>query len=185
LPIVQYDKYAGYLFAGSNVRSIAVDGANRKWVGTDEGLWLLSPDASQIVYKFTVDNSPLPSNLISKISIDKVTGDVYIGTDQGLVVYRSTATEGGAANENVLAFPNPVPSGYSGTIAITGLVTNADVRITDISGQLVYRTTALGGQAIWNGKDYTGHTPQSGVYLVFASSSDGTQTYAGKIIFMH
>jgi hypothetical protein len=185
IPIVQYDKYAGYLFAGQNVRSIAVDGANRKWVGTDDGVWLLSSDAGKIVYRFTVDNSPLPSNHIEKISIDPATGQVYIGTDQGLVSYRSTATEGGTANESVLTFPNPVPSGYTGTIAIKGLAANADIRITDIAGQLVYKTKAFGGQAVWSGLDYTGHRPQSGVYLIFVSSADGTATYTGKMVFLN
>ncbi len=187
IPIVQYDKYAGYLFSGENVRTIAVDGANRKWIGTDNGVWLLSPDAgnSSIIYRFTADNSPLPSNHIQKITIDGVTGDVYIGTEAGLVSYRSTATEGTEAASNVVTFPNPVPSGYKGTIGIKGLPANSDVRITDINGQLVYRTTALGGQAVWNGIDYKGHRPQSGVYLIFASNSDGTQVYAGKMIFMN
>ena len=184
IPIVQYDQFAGYLFAGNNVRTIAVDGANRKWVGTDEGVWLLSSDAGKIIYRFTQDNSPLPSNNIQKIAIDNVTGDVYIGTAQGLVSFRSTATDGGTSNQNVLAFPNPVKSGYTGTIAIKGLVDNADVRITDIDGELVYRTKALGGQAVWSGNDYTGHRPQSGVYLVFVTSGDGSQTYTGKIVFM-
>ena len=184
LPIVQYGQNPGYLFAGYNITSIAVDGANRKWVGTDDGLWLLSPDASQIIYAFTKDNSPLPSNVIMKITIDKITGDVYIGTDQGLVSYRGAATDGGSSYQDVLAFPNPVPSGYTGTIAIKGLIENADVRITDITGQLVYRTTALGGQAIWNGMDYTGHRPQSGVYLIFISNNDGRQSYMGKIVFI-
>ena len=187
IPIVQYDKYAGYLFSGETVQTIAVDGANRKWIGTNNGVWLLSPDAgnSKIIYRFTTDNSPLPSNTIRKIAVDKVTGDVYIGTDKGLVSYRSTATEGSAANNNVLTFPNPVPSDYRGTIAIKGLTENADVRITDINGQLVYRTTALGGQAVWNGFDYKGHRPQSGVYLIFASNTDGSQTYSGKMVFMN
>ncbi len=184
IPIVQYDQYAGYLFAGSVVRTIAVDGGNRKWIGTDEGVWLLSPDAAKIVYRFTVDNSPLPSNNIQSIAVDNVTGDVYIGTQMGLVTFHGTATNGGTSNQNVLVFPNPVKSGYTGTIAIKGLVANADVRITDINGQLVYRTTANGGMAVWNGVDYQGHRPQSGVYLVFASSSDGSQTYSGKIVFM-
>ncbi len=184
IPIVQYDQYAGYLFAGNSVRSIAVDGANRKWVGTDDGVWLLSPDASQIIYRFTIDNSPLPSNHIEKITVDPATGEVYIGTDQGLVSYRSTATDGNSSTSNVLVFPDPVPSGYTGTIAIKGLPADADVRITDISGQLVFRTKALGGQAVWNGTDYKGHRPQSGVYLVFASSSDGSQVYTGKMVFL-
>ncbi|MES2701495.1 MAG: two-component regulator propeller domain-containing protein [Bacteroidota bacterium] len=183
-PIVQYDQFAGYLFEGNSVRSIAVDGANRKWVGTDDGVWLLSADAGKIVYRFTVDNSPLPSNKVQKISVDEVTGDVYIGTDRGLVSYRSTATEGGTTNNAVTTFPNPVPAGYTGTIAIKGLVANADVRITDIDGHMVYRTKALGGQAIWSGVDYTGHRPQSGVYLIFVSNNDGTETYSGKMVFL-
>ncbi|PQJ11015.1 hypothetical protein CJD36_013685 [Flavipsychrobacter stenotrophus] len=187
IPIVQYDKYAGYLFAGESIQTIAVDGANRKWIGTTNGVWLLSPDAgnSSIIYRFTVDNSPLPSNKIRKITVDKVTGDVYIGTDAGLMCYRSTATEGSESNSNVITYPNPVPSGFKGTIAIKGLTENADVRITDINGQLVYRTVALGGQAVWNGMDYKGHRPQSGVYLIFATNADGSQTYAGKMIFMN
>jgi hypothetical protein len=184
IPIVQYDQFAGYLFAGNNVTTIAVDGANRKWVGTDDGVWLLSSDAQKIIYRFTRENSPLPSNLIQKISIDKITGDVYIGTEQGTVGYRSTATEGGPEAKNVLIFPNPVPKGFSGTIAIKGIAENSDVRITDINDQLVFKTKALGGQAVWNGKDYKGHRPQSGVYIVFASTADGTQTYAGKIVFI-
>ncbi len=184
IPIVQYDQYAGYLFAGENVHAMAVDGGNRKWVGTDNGIWLLSPDASKIIFHFTVDNSALPANVIQKITIDPITGDVYIGTSFGLVSYHGTAIEGGTTNSNVVSYPNPVPSGYSGTIAIKGLVANADVRITDITGQLVYRTTALGGQAVWNGKDYTGHRPQSGVYLIFVTNTDGSQTYAGKMVFI-
>lgn len=184
IPVVQYDDYAGYLFAANNVRAIAVDGANRKWVGTDDGVWLLSPDAGSIISRFTTDNSPLPSNRIQNIAVDDVTGEVYIGTEQGLVSYRGTATDGGTSNTNVVSFPNPVPAGYTGTIAIKGLVTDADVRITDISGQLVYRTKALGGQAIWNGLDYTGHKPQSGVYMIFASDKEGNETYTGKLVFL-
>ncbi|MBA3828731.1 MAG: T9SS type A sorting domain-containing protein [Taibaiella sp.] len=184
IPVVQYDQYAGHLFATEIVRSIAVDGANRKWVGTDNGVWLLTPDAGKIVSQFNVSNSPLPSNHIQKIAIDPVTGDVYIGTDEGLITYHGTATDGGTSNSNVVTYPNPVPSGYAGTIAIKGLVANGNVRITDISGQLIYKTTALGGQAIWNGRDYTGHRPQSGVYMIFVSSADGSQTYAGKMVFL-
>lgn len=182
--IVQYDEFAGYLFANEIVKALAVDGANRKWVGTNNGVWLLSPEGDKIIYRFTAANSPLPSNSIQKIAIDPITGDVYISTDDGLVSYRSTAVEGGEKNEHVVSFPNPVPSGYKGSIAIKGLVENADVRITDVSGQLVYRTKAFGGQAVWNGTDYTGRRPQSGVYLIFITNKDGSQTHVGKMVFM-
>jgi ligand-binding sensor domain-containing protein len=182
--VVQYDKFAGELFAGENVKTIAVDGANRKWVGTTNGVWLISEDANKIMSRFTMDNSPLPSNIIQVIKVDPVTGDVYFGTDKGLVSYRGTAVDGGETNTDVLIFPNPVTHDYSGPIAIRGLVENADVRITDISGQLIYRGKALGGQAIWNGTDYTGRRPQTGVFLVFASNNLGTEKYVGKLVFV-
>jgi len=182
--IVQYDQFPGQLFVGENVKTIAVDGANRKWVGTNNGVWLISEDGTKIISRFTVDNSPLPSNLIQVIKVDPVTGTVYIGTANGLISYRGTSTEGGTSNKQVKVFPNPVRSGYTGTIAISGLVENADVRITDISGQLIYRTKALGGQAIWSGLDYTGRRPQSGVFLIFVTNIDGTETYTGKMVFI-
>ncbi len=182
--IVQYDQFAGYLFAGESVRAMAVDGGNRKWIGTTNGVWLLSPDAGKIVHRFTVDNSPLPSNVIQQIAVDGVTGDVYIGTDQGLISYRGEATEGAPSAGALQVFPNPVQAGYSGSIAIRGLTTDADVRITDVAGQLVYRGKSTGGQLVWNGLDYTGGKPASGVYLIFATNRDGSQTSTGKVVLM-
>jgi hypothetical protein len=183
--IVQYDQFAGYLFSNETVQAMAVDGANRKWIGTNNGVWLLSPDASKIISRFTVDNSPLPSNVIQSIAVDDVTGDVYFGTPDGLVSYRGTATEGSETAGSIKTFPSPVPSGYAGAITMNGFTTDADVRITDIAGQLVYRAKATGGQLVWNGLDYTGHRPQSGVLLIFATNKDGSQTATGKMMFMH
>jgi ligand-binding sensor domain-containing protein len=184
LRVVQYDQFPGNLFQNEAVKTIAVDGGNRKWIGTNNGVWLISPEGDKILERFNAENSPLPSDNIQKISIDPITGDVYIGTDFGLMSYRGASTEGGATNKDVLVFPNPVRSGYTGTIAIRGLVENADVRITDVSGQLVYRTKAYGGQAVWNGKDYTGRRPQTGVYLIFITNKDGSETSVGKMVFM-
>jgi ligand-binding sensor domain-containing protein len=183
--IVQYDQFAGYLFANESVYAMAVDGANRKWIGTANGVWLLSPDATKIISRFTVDNSPLPSNLIQSIAVDAVTGDVYFGTPDGLVSYHGTATEGSETASDIKTFPSPIPSGYTGPITMKGFTTDADVRITDIAGQLVYRAKAAGGQLVWNGIDYTGHRPQSGVLLIFATNKDGAQTAVGKMMLMH
>jgi len=185
LRVVQYpgQANAGYLFMNQTVNSIAVDGANRKWIGTPNGLWLISDDAMEVIDYFTTANSPLPSDIIYRVQIDPVTGDVYIATPKGLVAYRGGATEATEEKESsLLIYPNPVPPGYTGTIAIRGLSENADVRITDIRGQLVYRTTALGGQAVWNGKDYTGRGVQTGVYLIFAINRDGSEKNIGKLI---
>ena len=157
LPVVQQDNFAGYLFRDEQVQHIAVDGANRKWVATQNGVWLISADAEKTIYRFTESNSPLLSNDVKQIAIDPTTGEVFFATARGICSFRSTATENTESNNNVLVFPNPVPPGYTGTIAIRGITNNAIVKITEIDGRLVYQTRALGGQAIWNGKNYKGH----------------------------
>jgi ligand-binding sensor domain-containing protein len=184
LPVVQQDNFAGYLFSDETVQTIAVDGADRKWVGTKNGVWMLSPDGGTIVYRFTEDNSPLLDNDVKKIAIDGKTGEVFFATAKGICSFRSNATEGGTENTNVLVFPNPVPPGYAGTIAIRGLVDNAIVKITELDGRLVYQTRALGGQATWNGKNYKGGNVATGVYLVLVSDDTRTEKIATKIVFI-
>jgi len=183
-PIVQFDAFAGYLFSGQTVQAIAVDGADRKWVGTRGGVWLISPDAQKVIYHFTADSTPLLSNDVRNIAIDPQTGEVFFATTAGLCSFRSTATEPGEQNSNVLVFPNPVPPGYSGTIAIRGLVDGAIVKITEASGRLVYQTNALGGQAIWDGRDYRGRRVSTGVYLVLVSDVSRHEQMATRIVFI-
>ncbi|MEP6746445.1 MAG: two-component regulator propeller domain-containing protein [Bacteroidota bacterium] len=184
LPVIQQDNFAGYLFGDETVQCIAVDGGDRKWVGTKNGIWLISPDGSAIIYRFTEDNSPLLSNDVKKITIDGKTGEVFFATAKGICSFRGTATEGNTENTNVLVFPNPVPPGYSGTIAIRGLVDNALVKITELNGRLVYQTRASGGQATWNGKNYKGGNVATGVYLVLISDDTRTEKIATKIVFI-
>lgn len=186
LPVIKQGNFAGYLFRDEQVNTIAVDGANRKWVGTLNGAWLVSEDGEKILEQFNTTNSPLPDNHIYMISIDPSTGEVYFATGKGLMSWRGTATESVVMKKDeVLVFPNPVPSSYGGTIAIRGLTQNALVKITDISGRLVFQTRTLGGQAIWNGTDYTGHRPQSGVYLVYVTSQTGEEHIVTKIVFIN
>ncbi|MGN6510620.1 MAG: type IX secretion system anionic LPS delivery protein PorZ [Chitinophaga sp.] len=184
-PVIRQDNFAGYLFQNENVNTIAVDGANRKWVGTQNGAWLISADGTGIIQHFNTANSPLPDNIIHRIAIHPVTGEVFFATAAGIISWRGTATEGTEEQgSEVTVFPNPVPHGYQGTIAIRGLVRNAIVKITDITGRLVYQTRAQGGQAVWNGKDYTGYRPQSGVYLVLASDDTGKEKIVTKLVFI-
>ncbi|WP_346317268.1 two-component regulator propeller domain-containing protein [Chitinophaga sp. YIM B06452] len=184
-PVVRQDNFAGYLFQNEKVNTIAVDGANRKWVGTQNGAWLISADGSRIIQQFNTTNSPLPDNIIHRIAIHPETGEVFFATAAGIISWRGTATEGTPQQgSNVVVFPNPVPHGYEGTIAIRGLVQHAIVKITDITGKLVYQTRAQGGQAVWNGKDYTGYRPQSGVYLVLASDETGKEKIVTKLVFI-
>ena len=181
LPIVQLDRFAGLLFKDETVQCMAVDGANRKWIGTKNGLWLISPDGDKIIYRFTEENSPLLSNDVKRLAIDPSTGEVFIASFNGMCSFRSTATEGGTANENVLVFPNPVPPGYRGTITIRGLVNNALVKITEMNGRLVQQSRALGGQFVWDGKNYKGEKIASGIYLVIIRDDSGTEKIVSKI----
>ncbi len=184
LPVVQQGNFAGYLFKGENVRSIIADGADRKWIATRNGVWLISADGEDVIERFTEENSPLLSNDVKKISINSKTGEVYFATAKGICSFRGTATGGGETNANVLVFPNPVPPDFSGTIGIRGLAENSIVKITELDGRMVYQTKALGGQAVWNGKDYKGRKISSGVYLVLVSTDDKTEKTAAKIVFI-
>ena len=110
---------------------------------------------------------------------------MYIATDKGLIVYKTDAVAGGEEFGDVYAYPNPVRPGYTGTIAIKGLIADCIVKITDVAGNLVYETTSNGGEATWDGNDFSGHRASSGIYLVFASNKDGTKHYQTKIAFVN
>lgn len=186
--LLEQDGHVQILLETETVQSIAVDDANRKWIGTAKsGVFLMSADGTQQIYHFDEDNSPLFSNNVKSIVIDHATGEVYFGTDKGIISYRGTAIKGEECFGDVYSFPNPVKPGYDGPIAIKGLVNNTTVKITDISGSLVYETKSEGGQAIWDGKNFNGDKVSTGVYMVFCSNMESTcQTkLATKILFIH
>lgn len=170
-PFVTVDGFGANLLEDQNVQAIGVDGANRKWFGTAAGLFIMSPEGNNQIAHLTADNSPLFSSSITAIAFDDELGIAYIGTTEGLISLRTEATGADSFHDsNVLVFPNPVRPGYDGPIAIKGLAENSTVKITDVSGQLVFETEALGGQAIWYGRDYNDRKVNTGVYLVYATS---------------
>lgn len=184
--LVEQDGYVQYLLENEIVNAIAIDGANRKWMGTDRGgVYLFSEDGTKQIYHFTAENSPLLSNRVTSIVINNITGEVFFATDNGVISFKGTATEGAESFENVYAYPNPVRDGYDGYIAIKGLVTNAQVKITDINGNLVNTAKAEGGQAIWDGTNLNGKRARSGVYLVFAATEDGSEKIVTKILIVN
>jgi len=174
--------FLGLLLQRESVNCMAVDGANRKWVGTQNGVWLLSADGSSIIEHFTKNNSPLPNDTILQILVEPKYGEVFFNTANEMVSYRGFATEGSSTQSEIKIFPNPVPPNYNGPIAFRGLVENALVKITDINGSLVFETRALGGQAIWNGKSLTGNKVATGIYLVFVRDDLGNEKSVGKIV---
>lgn len=168
------------------VTAIAVDGANRKWIGTKaSGIYLVSEDGETELEHFTTENSPLLNNEITDIAIDQKTGEVFIGTISGLISYMGEATRGNDEFSDVYVYPNPVRETYDGPVVVKGLVDNTDVRITDITGNLVYKTKSLGGQAIWDGKNLNGNRCKTGVYLVFLTDAQGEQKKITKLMFIH
>lgn len=175
---------ADILLANEIVTSIVVDGANRKWFGTQNGgVYYTSADGVEQIHHFTTDNSPLLSNNILSIAIMPNTGEVFFGTSNGIISYRNNVTEGNENYNNVYVFPNPVKYDYIGDIIVTGLVENSYVKITDLTGNIVFETKSQGGQAIWNGKNANGNKVRTGIYLVFSADKDGQLSNVTKILF--
>jgi hypothetical protein len=183
-PVIKDGNFANYLFKGQEVRSIAVDGADRKWIATASGAWLVNADGDKVIEHFTEENSALLSNDVKTVAIDGRTGEVFLATAKGICSYRGTATNAEETKNNVLVFPNPVPPSFNGNIAIRGLPENSIVKITETNGRLVYQARATGGQAVWNGKDYNGRQAASGIYLVIAEDDNKREKVVTKIVFI-
>ncbi|MDA3882199.1 MAG: hypothetical protein PF481_02840 [Bacteroidales bacterium] len=183
---MEIDGEIGYLLSSEWIAEIIVDGANRKWVATQSsGVFLISADGSEQIAHYTKENSPLPSNNISAIEINRKTGEVFFGTNSGLISLMSDAKEGALDNSDMYVVPNPVRELYSGDIYIYGTTANATVKITTISGKLVYEGVANGGVATWNGRNLYGERVNTGIYLVYATNEDGSVTGITKLLVVH
>ena len=177
---------ADYLLVGESIQAIAIDGANRKWLGTkSSGVYLMSENGQQTIQHFTISNSPLLSNNVMSLAINPLTGEVFFGTDQGIVSYQSDANEASASFGDVYAYPNPVRQGYTGVITITGLMENSQVKITDIAGNLICETVSNGSLATWDCKDVHGRRVSTGIYLAICANADGTQSAITKILVIN
>ena len=176
---------ADYLLSDVNITCITIDGGNRKWMGTSgNGVYLLSSDGIEMIEHFTTENSPLISDNIESIAIDGSTGEVFFGTDAGLVSYLGTATDpaGSLSDDNIKVYPNPVRPEYTGRIYITGLMRDTDVKIVSASGYLVNSGTSVGGEYTWDGKNKGGKRVASGVYYVLAADAEGNSGAVAKIL---
>jgi len=183
--IIQVGSNYEVFLGKESINCIKVDPANRKWIGTRNGVVFVSADGYTVLKKFTTANSPLLSNNVVEIGIDESNGEVFFGTDKGIVSYTADATVGASNFSNVKIYPNPVKPDYESDITIQGLKQNSVVKITDISGNLVFETTSNGGTATWNGRNFNGLRVATGVYLILAADAEGNESYAGKILFIH
>lgn len=170
-----------FLLRDEKITAIEVDGGNRKWIGTQRGAWLFNPAGDELISHFTTTNSPLLSDVILDIEINSESGEVFFSTDKGIISYRADATTSELQFGQLKIFPNPVTPEFSGTVGIMGLATDAIVKITDISGKLIWQTQANGGMATWTVRDYNGRRAATGIYLVFATTEDGSESVVGKI----
>ena len=183
--IILEDGLAQELLYQQYITDIAVNGSNQKWIGTaDSGVFLVSPDGQQTIYHFTKDNSPLPSNVINDIDINSVTGEVYFATDRGMVAFQGTATKPAENLDAVYVYPNPVRPNFEGTIKVAGLISKANVKITDIEGNLVYETTSEGGTIEWDTTAFGKYKVASGVYMIFIAAQDASTTTVKKVMII-
>lgn len=183
--IIEEDGLAQELFFEQDINDIEIDGSNNKWVATSSaGAFLVSPNGQRTIYHFTKLNSPLPSNVVNDIAIDSKTGDIYFATDKGMVAYGGTATEAAGDLSKVYVYPNPVRPGFEGDVKISGLINNANIKVTDIEGNLVYETTSEGGTVLWDTRAFGRYKVASGVYMIFIASEDGTETKVKKVMIV-
>ncbi|MCH5328441.1 MAG: hypothetical protein J1E02_05430 [Coprobacter sp.] len=177
---------ADLLLSDESVLSIAIDGGNRKWIGTKEsGVYLISEDGTRTLHHFTTQNSPLPSNTILNIAINPETGEVYFGTENGLAAFRWDSGEAKEDYSDIYAFPNPVRPDFEGWITITGLKENSLVKITDVAGNQIYQDYSHGGQMLWDGRNRNGDRVKTGIYLVFVSNKEDKSRVVTKIMVVN
>jgi hypothetical protein len=163
-----------------------VDGNNQKWVSTaTSGVFLLSPNGTEILQHFTKENSPLPTSSVKTIGIDNATGKVYLGTLNGMVVFQGDAYAESEKLSEINVFPNPIRPNYTGNLVVRGVQQDARVKITDIAGNLVYDATSEGGSISWNLRSFSGRRVRTGVYLIFVSSRDGADSAVKKVMIIN
>lgn len=172
-----------YFLDNVKVTAIAVDGGNRKWLGTEgNGVFLVSEDGSETIENFTTENSPLLSDKINSIAINDLTGEVFFGTENGIISYMAGASEGKEDYSEIYAYPNPVRPEYADQVTITGLMADSNVKITDLNGNIIYQAKSLGGQLTWNCRNRNGDRVASGVYLVLATTPEAKESVVTKIM---
>lgn len=169
------------LFDEETVTALAVDGGNRKWMATRDGIWIFDSNVITLEERFTTENSPLPSNNILEFAYNPDNGEMFILTDRGLVSYRTGSSAGTIRHSNIQIFPNPVRPQDTGPVTLRGLAQNANIKITDVQGNLIREVDALGGTATWDLRDTSGSPAVSGIYLFFSSVGGREETFVGKI----
>lgn len=172
----KFNEGKGYLCEGYSVYDIGVDRDNNKWLASNNGLYFVSPDGSEVYNHFTTDNSDIPSNTVYMVECDTVNDRVYIVTDNGFAEYVPYGDAAAISYDNVYAFPNPVEPDFTGLIKIAGLMDNSYVTVTDRNGAIVAQFGPVMGSALWDGSDDSSERVPTGVYNIYAAQGSQPAT---------
>jgi len=184
--LIEFEQEIERLLGSTTITKIVLDGGNRKWVATESaGVILFSGDGREEVYNFNTSNSLLISNFVRDIAINELTGEVFFVTENGLQSYRSDATLSDFEYSDVQVFPNPFRPDFSGVVSIQGIAYDSEVRVTDVAGNLVFKTISNGGTTTWNGETLRGERAASGVYMIWTAPIAGKGRYVGKFVLIN
>lgn len=173
-----------FLLRDISVTAMDVNPANQKWIGTtNDGIWLLNEQGSRILKHFNTDNSPLLSNSIRDIRVKETTGEVYIATDQGLIIYQDTPVAASSSMTNLKVYPNPFEYQRHEQILIEGLSERTSVRVLGADGSLIRTIDSRAGRIEWDGLDFNGRQVGSGVYMIVALGENGERG-VGKVVII-
>ena len=159
----------GILCEGYTVYDVGVDRNNNKWVASNNGLYFVSPDGSELYNHFTTYNSDIPSNIIYSVECDTVNERVYIFTDNGFAEYVQNGESAALSFDNVYAFPSPVEPDFTGMVKIDNLMDNSFVTITDHEGNVVAQMGPVTGCAFWDASNANGERVPTGTYNIYAA----------------
>ena len=164
------------LLADQTINAIAVDALNYKWIGTNNGVWVLDEQGGKVLQQFTTQNSPIASNSVFAVAIDDNSGKVYFGTDNGLSVAQTLSVRPNTDFTEMRCFPQPFIPQQDNELVIDGLAENSQVKISTVDGILVRSFPITNSRTVvWNGLDELGRPVQSGVFVISAYS-DATST---------
>ena len=167
--VTQSTEGRGILCEGYSVYDVGVTRDNKKWLATDDGVYFVSPDGSEVYNHFTIDNSDLPSNMVYSVECDTVHDRVYVYTDNGFAEYVPEGDAGALNFDGMYAFPSPVEPDFTGYVKIANLMENSYVTITNREGTVVAELGPVNGCAMWDTSGADGERVPTGIYNIYAA----------------
>jgi sugar lactone lactonase YvrE len=167
-----YETLSGRPTVGARLMDVAPNG--EVYVGSEEGVRRYRLDGT--FQDITESNSPLASNDVRAVAVDKATGAVWFGTAAGLnrfdPGYTPPAPPAGAP-DTLIVFPNPATlTGAGIQMRLVGASAGYEGEIYDLNGRTLRRfVTSARGQIFWDGRDGNGVLVKPGVYFVRAQSN--------------